>query len=226
MIIKSRFRDYYDHVSHLYGGGDPNVIYLRDRLVDMKHGLHKKLEVDFPEKKNLRKSPYIDMKSAFYGYNFKWLVVTGCYYLILEPMNAIESGYKIFNEKNFPSVWNSYKNRVIPFYMRESFDFTDHTPDQTLINLSKKIGQPVFTIPSFFIPSSPDIIGIDAEIPNLGELGMASVVSPQTMYQDIAYFIGNTIKDSPDMMPPTKMTDLEKVEQHGFDKRVSFRHRK
>ena len=32
MIIKSRFKDYYDFVGLQFGGGDPRVCYMRERL--------------------------------------------------------------------------------------------------------------------------------------------------------------------------------------------------
>ena len=39
-------------------------------------------------------------------------------------------------------------------------------------------------------------------------------------------FLSNTIQDSPDAMPRVPMTDIQKVDSHGFDRKVSFRHRK
>src|SRR5574343_592719 len=36
MIIKTNYKDYYDYVAHIYGGGDPKIIYVRPhRLKDI-----------------------------------------------------------------------------------------------------------------------------------------------------------------------------------------------
>ena len=33
MRIISKFRDYYDSIAHIYGGGDPKIVYVRDDIV-------------------------------------------------------------------------------------------------------------------------------------------------------------------------------------------------
>lgn len=60
-------------------------------------------------------------------------------------------------------------------------------------------------------------------IPLLYPFGFATWYPPEYMYQKIYEFISWT-KDNPEI--PNKQTDLEKLESHGFDKKVSFRHRK
>ena len=60
-------------------------------------------------------------------------------------------------------------------------------------------------------------------IPLLYPFGFATWYPPEYMYQKIYEFISWT-KDNPEI--PNKQTDLEKLESHGFDKKISFRHRK
>lgn len=60
-------------------------------------------------------------------------------------------------------------------------------------------------------------------IPYLSKYGFASWYSPEKIWTDIYTFIG-WLNDNPEI--PNKQTDLEKLQAHGFDKKVSFRHRK
>lgn len=235
MIIKSQFKDYYDHISHIYGGGDPNVIYIRNRFTE---ATQYNTDMVFPPKvvpfkKELRQAPqYTHMTSSpWVGYDAKWLIICARYYLILKPVNSFV-GWKVFTENNFPEIWNKLVFRRLNQYI--SFQQQPDSPEwycgsasPELVELSRLVGAPVFTICNNWRYNSKQYdVDIDSEIPILKDIGMPSLISPQQMYQDIAYFVGNTINESPDLMPPTKMTDLEKVEQHGFDKKQSFRHRK
>lgn len=235
MIIKSQFKDYYDHISHVYGGGDPNVIYIRKRFTD---SVQLNTDIKFPPKvvpfkpeiKHAPNQAY-DKHSHWCGYETKWLIVCARYYLILKPINST-IGWKVFTEKNFPEIWGNVKARRYNNY----FTFLQQptgpewycgSEGPELVELSRLVGAPVFTICNNWRYNEKQYdVDIDSEIPILQDIGMQSIITPQQMYQDIAYFVGNTIKESPDMMPPTKMTDIEKIEQHGFDKKKSFRHRK
>jgi len=69
-------------------------------------------------------------------------------------------------------------------------------------------------------------VRVDENIPILGDIGLAAVYPAEQLYQDLSYFIVNTMKDSPDMAKPSSITDKEKISSHGFDLKMSFRHRK
>lgn len=99
-----------------------------------------------------------------------------------------------------------------------------------LIELSRKIGHPVF-----FINSEVETkdgahwtVTIDGECPILSNLGVAHWYPADQLYQDISYFISNQMQDSPDTMPSPNpgQTDREKIISHGMDPKISFRHRK
>ena len=70
------------------------------------------------------------------------------------------------------------------------------------------------------------LFAISERIPNLSTFGFASVVSAPQMYQNIAYFMANTVNESPDLVVHDNMSNREKIQQHGFDLKQSFRHRK
>jgi hypothetical protein len=52
-----------------------------------------------------------------------------------------------------------------------------------------------------------------------------SLISPQQMYQDLAMFMGNRMKDTPDVQPPVELNNRQKIVKAGFDLIQSFRHR-
>ena len=43
------------------------------------------------------------------------------------------------------------------------------------------------------------------------------------MYQEISYFIGNTMNESPDIKPPVEISNKDKISKAGFDLKNSFR---
>ncbi|MCM1129482.1 MAG: hypothetical protein NC211_06685 [Alistipes senegalensis] len=47
--------------------------------------------------------------------------------------------------------------------------------------------------------------------PLLGKPGLEEVYPAGQLYQDISYYLANIIRESPDIMPETKMTDQEKI---------------
>jgi hypothetical protein len=91
------------------------------------------------------------------------------------------------------------------------------------LELTRKVGAPVFTCEHKSWRN--DIIHVDGNVPILATMGIPAMIPAEQLYQDIAYFIGNTIKLSPDTMPATVMTDKEKIAAAGFDLKQSFRHR-
>jgi hypothetical protein len=58
---------------------------------------------------------------------------------------------------------------------------------------------------------------------NLTDFGLAKYVPADEMYQKVYAFI-SYLKDHPEI--PNKQTNEEKLLSHGFDKKISFRHRK
>lgn len=189
MKIISKFKDYYDYVPHLAGGGDPLVIYNRnkfDQPWDTFEVTHK-LTLDLG---------YLEEHS--------YLCVNGRVYL-LKP-KKYDSPYTIeFNPPSFRS-WHTSK-----YHLGEI--------NKSFFDLAIKIRAPVFMVKlihrngtvtiSSLVPVLKDIVGFPALYP------------PEQLYQDIAYFMGS-IREPP---PMSKLPDIDKVLQHGFDLKKSFRHR-
>jgi hypothetical protein len=91
--------------------------------------------------------------------------------------------------------------------------------DQNLVDLSHIIRTPVFIIKG--LAPYRDYVVIDAEIPILKNIvGFAAQYPPEQLYQDLACFM------SPPEPTLVEIGDRDKINQHGFDLRQSFRHRK
>ncbi len=63
-------------------------------------------------------------------------------------------------------------------------------------------------------------------VPILKDIGFNHVQSPEQTYQDISYYMANVLRENPDVVPPVKIADKDRIVQHGFDLKQSFRHRK
>jgi hypothetical protein len=227
MKIHSQFKDYYDHVAYAYGGGDPKVLYLRNRLGALKHYYtdHLVEGLDIVQKG----LPYTNDDELYRKFNHrsKWLAINGKIYLILNKVAAmyeapIPENWQVLTEEKHPEIW-TYLHKVHWWARGEVKQYIAREMPEVL-ELSRKVGAPVFTFDHKSWRN--DIVHVDGNIPILGTMGVPALIPAEQLYQDIAYFIGNTIKLSPDMMPATVMTDKEKIAAAGFDLKQSFRHRK
>jgi hypothetical protein len=227
MKIISPFKDYYDYVAHIYGGGDPKIVYNRNRLTDEKlyegSSIYRSVRIDSTELLN-DDLPYLPTKTDF---GFKWLAVCGKLYLIvnhefthLQPYEISKFQPHILSEKTDPELYRTLTERSKYLWSTRRTVWID-VESKTAIQISRKIKAPVFT----FVYTNSGVI-IDSDIPKLVDLGFPTLRSAEQLYQDISYFMANTIHESPDMMPRTVMTDKERILQHGFDLKQSFRHRK
>lgn len=223
MRISSQFKDFYDYVAHQYGGGDPSILYLRNRLAPLEFSGGSSYHSTITVSQNHIRSIPNNYHHIDNGYNFKWLAVCGKYYLLVQPINATAlTPFRILSENEhadlFKKLTSSYR---FWDHLDANYWIGDFQPE--LVDLSRKVNAPVFTFVSH--RNSSDII-VDGEIPILADLDFQRLYSPEQLYQDISYFMGNQIKESPDTSPRTTMTDKERIVQHGFDIKQSFRHRK
>lgn len=225
MKIVSNFRDYYDHQAHLYGGGDPKVTY--ERLAFDRHSNNQLAAFTVDTAYDVPRVP------EFYAhrneYQFKWLVVMARKFLLVQTRGVGDTppgSWRVVNAKEHPLL----AQRTEPERRRKRFlwennsagDYMGRYVVDSLLTLSKDLRAPVFSYSSMGYHR----ILVDRNIPILGDLGLAAVYEPQQLYQDLAYFMGNTLRGSPDLAPPSTMTNKERIVQHGFDLKQSFRHRR
>jgi hypothetical protein len=229
MLIQSRFKDYYDFVAAQYGGGDPKVRYLRGGL------RRTEIFVDrFPLADPLS-WPHLDA-----DYELAYLIVAGKAYLLRRDKKPGRkfSDFRVADaeavseaDRKTRTAGRRYLAQRRVFGGRD-FDFTFGRQYDFLVSLHRAAGAPALVIDQVWRPASrdrmQDRIQIDLweRCPVLKHLGMAAVVSPEQMYQELAYFVGNLMKVSPDIAPPVEVDNQHKILAAGFDLKTSFRHRK
>jgi hypothetical protein len=225
MKIHSRFKDYYDFVAHQYGGGDPKVVYNRERVVPAVYEngqfayegcfcISNGFAVDVPD------IQHVPWRKHELTYMYLGLAVAGRYYVLVrvEKYSSL-----MFQPENLIKDW-TVVNRSGARDGRPPGLYTWYVPGikiPSLAALSCLIKAPVFTISR----SARFSQVVDGKVPILGDLGFGAVMPPEQCYQEIALFLGNEIINAQDAKPEP-ITDIQKAENHGFDKKESFRHRK
>lgn len=216
MVIQSKFKDYYDYVAHLYGGGDPRIVYQRKRIENTKV--------------EMQKCPLPDLTQVTSWYTtdqnplqFAFLIVTATPYLLLRAdsyqWKGLE-GYRIIE----PRTLDAQRRHA---WWTPQWEFIGQ-PSANLLELSRLVDAPVFVVTDINPrwPKDGVTVGVDELCPVLKEVGMPALISPEQMYQQLAYFMGNTMHPSPDTQPPVEVSNRDKILAAGFDLRQSFRHRK
>lgn len=253
MKIISKWRDYYDHVAHMYGGGDPKVIYERDYVVPDIESFGSKHEETLLVKGVWSPSiPHaMDLISAgrapVQKIEFNALVVMDRVFIIERQSDVGEMGVLTIHKD-----WHITTRLILdlPYggiypLMRDGEEFTNYarrfekTRMRDLIFETKNNGRHVwkqgskynglkklceFAKAPVFIVHGNRMPIIMGRTPKLSALGLPAYIDPQQLYQELAMFVGNVLK--PIEQPTSNMKDIEKVTSHGFDKKVSFRNRK
>lgn len=189
-------------------------------------------------------------------YAFKYLVVMGKLYLLVSENKDIKNisdyndrftNFKIANEKDHPELIELIIKRFNQkrFSWHDSIsknpDYTHLTSwgdgiltgayDSNLVKLSKLLNQPVFCmIPQYhsvYMTNNIRKTKVELKVPNLKEVGYSMIEpNPMKLYSELEFFIANELRDNPDIVPPVQIDNSHKIEQHGFDLKKSFRHRK
>lgn len=226
MKIKSRFKDYYDYVAHAYGGGDERVTYVREPIDDelLCVTVSGTDNPDFSE-------PKLDQTKV----HERFLVINGYVYSLIsyKQDDGTFSPFLLFTKENFGDTieklspfryYTRWLDRIddkywAKFFARES---------KVALDISRQIKQPVFIITKIERDwkNKRKIFHIDKNIPTLSDYGIPHHIQAEQLYQEIAYYISNKMVTSPDLEIHDNMSDKEKVLQHGFDVKQSFRHRK
>jgi hypothetical protein len=236
MKIQSRFRDYYDYVAHIYGGGDPKNTYVRDIIVpDRVTPLGEKFEetAEFREPEFELWVPGDYQLADGSVQQFFGISIAGKVYIVTRVHNVGTWSYtnnRYEGDHTEPwkiATYGDLSKRQIRAYRQSlpSGREPDHVircgvPSPEAGALSKRLKAPVFKFDNHY---STRVYG---RCPLLSEYGIPPVLEPEQAYQEISMFLMSVVNESPDSMPRAEMTNVQKVESHGFDKRISFRHRK
>jgi len=221
MKIVSSFKDCYDWVSYMYGGGDPRLTYDRRPIPGGEYG-YVHVNVDKNTTIETWKCPNLD---------FLTLIFCGKVFPLASP--SISKNYKVLN-KNCPyydkvveecNKSNNFYRDNLKYYLRNEMDhsYSEIPTSLSAIKLSKLINQPVFIMADGYFWDKIPKVRLLSEIPKLGDIGFTTVLSPEQIYQEISQYMGNVLRDSPDTQPPATVSDKERLIQKGFDSKISFR---
>jgi hypothetical protein len=245
MHIQSRFSDYYDYVEYLYTpeGGDPENTYdrrIKTTSVSVKGSLPlfpQPIRDCFPPTREQQKVKSWGNDWTYFPWRFKWCFVAGKLYLTVGEANYKVDSRGEGSEKNPSKFRLLTANHPSMKYLRDGTSFRSKRVDHFFLRpslnetgdlVAKEVG-PVFMIDltrplEYFHGSGKhlyEVILMD-QVPNLGQLGFASVTPAEKMYQDISMYIGK-LKNSPDSQPPAFVSDKDRLVQKGFDLKTSFR---
>ncbi len=230
MKIISDFKDYYDYLSHQYGV-DESIVFNRKPIPNndyTKSLIKETLDVVIEYKYTLDNKLYSvgGDKSSRY----RWLSVNGILFLTYqEKIDYIYYPFKLFTQEQYDH-----------FFPKEKYQFHKKITNyeqlvgnkgfvEKLTKIHVKLNTPVFW---FDYSGFGELLFVGDsntskfKAPMLSEIGLASVYPADKLFQDISYFIGNVMKESPDIKPPVEIHDKDKITGHGFDLKQSFRHRK
>jgi hypothetical protein len=227
MKIISKYKDYYYHIAYQYGE-DPFVVYNR-QPIDNNSDIHKEL-IHILQCKSIY-VPEIRSYNNEDGHYFKWLVVNAKLYLL--HTTNIAKPYKVLTVEQHQILFSRYSsNRRFYHQPIKPYEYyiENNSISAELITISRKLNAPVFEFHgSGFgdtITHGDQIDTTKCKVPVLSEVGFASIYSAEKIFQDIAYFIGNIMSVSADIIPPVVIDNDLRIEGHGFDLKQSFRHRK
>lgn len=223
MQIITNFKDYYDHIGQVYGGGDPLHKYIRKPISELCQLQIIKVSDDLSAS---FLSAFEFQKRAMANIQFKIICCAGKTYILSKPENS-SNGFALFKAsdyQNSPTRLGRFFSadrtaKKLESYQGKEFDFA--------LMLSKNIATPVFSVQ--YVSHEKDKkwkFLIEKNIPILKDLSFPSFISAEQMYQELSQFISSKMKDNPDTYIPDASSDKEKILQHGFDMEKSFRHRK
>ena len=224
MKIISKFKDYYDWVAQRYGGGDPLNIWLRQDTVKNVKGLG----LFFTD----LKIPYLGSvptgwgkPTSDWGWDLVFCALNGMAYPLVRKwemkdkyrMEKIEQPFRLLRENDpFIDFYLSLGNTNRLTRKEQLNLWLEPKQSNALIRAHQDLKQP-----AFIILGSKKASG---RLPRLGELGFPALFSAEQAYQNISYFVGNYLRDSVDLNPPAAVSDRDRIVQHGFDLKRSFRH--
>lgn len=224
MKIISNYKDYYDHIAYQYGA-DPLIVYNRkpffvDPTIQREmQNIMRLADIYHPGQ---REASSLQEK-------FKWLIINAKLYLLYAEDKV---NFKLFTQNDYYDLKEYFETH---FYWRRIASYEQYIGNESLtdklIAISNKLQTPIFEYSGLYsfgevLTHGHDIVYNYYKVPVLADLGIPSYISAEKLFQDISYFIGNVMKDSPDIKPPVEIENDLRIEGHGFDLKQSFRHRK
>ncbi len=218
MRIQSKFKDYYDHISHVYGG-DPDVIYLRSPLKTTEYKV-----------KPLGITTDHCLKPRC-GYNLGHLVVGSKALPVIFQYEHDEdkAKYGLFVDTLHIELFDPVKYPFKHGSLIEKYsNGPEKIPDIKVKELVQEVGAPVFfitSIKSSWAKRGPvSEVSVEERIPILKDVkGFTSVYPASQVWQEIYATLTNVLRKNPDKEPPVRIANNDRIHAAGFDLKTSFR---
>lgn len=231
MHIVSKIKDYYDSAVGM--GIDKSIVYVRhQKQMDLPDDVLEILGVE----NTLTWLDGLQLRSqSFIGKEEKTKIFT----ILIGFCGKIYIGYKIYKEVGISedkydikydtkevedlidfkksASWNMSEKKCIANFR----NFKTDIASIDTMEIFRKYNTPVFAVGhhNSFLDKNQFIVN-----PILKDYQFARVFDPYTAFQEIQMFVSGVLP-SGDNSPETKMTEKQKVNQHGFDEKYGFRTR-
>lgn len=208
MKLISKFKDYYDYNIGLYGI-DEKVVYNRLPFPDDYHHCIRYDEMH-------RKIPTLYNFDTT-EYEYKHLFFCGRLIYVRRKSREYKAPFEVITEDTLNEMFeSSRRNR----YLLRGIDKFDYTKKyDAILDIHRMTKQPVLLLDRW----DWHHIELDKNIPILNDIkGFASIIDAKTCYLEITQCIIDI--NNSEAVP--SMVDTDKIVSHGFDKKISFRHRK
>lgn len=204
MKLISKFKDYYDYNIGLYGV-DEKVIY--NRLPFNDEYTHKLKDAAIANR-----LPILEYGLNNDGYIYYLLFCGRIFYIKTKSLTNMT--YEMMSPEDIQKIHRSSG------HSRGYYHKIDSTKiDSAVMEIHKKTNQPVLIMKYVH----RDRIHLDKNLPVLQDLkGFPARVDAKRCYLDITQCIIDI--NNTEIIP--SITDTDKVTSHGFDKKISFRHRR
>jgi hypothetical protein len=163
-----------------------------------------------------------------HAYDSKYIVIAGKRYLVVRKWRTNEImplEYRLFTEKNFPEEYE-YNQKSLYRWRHNDYSKEIGGESSILTQIARQIGAPVYSIDQIRRGYRGVEVVVDQNIPILANYEIPTIISAEQLYQDLSYYVANTMHSSPDLIVNDNQSDKEKILGHGFDTKQSFRHRK
>lgn len=158
--------------------------------------------------------------AKYNGYKIKVRNISSeeCFKFIKDHINEFNDSYvikSIKTTKNFEEYKDILDNKKYFNYFNFKYGSQNDITKEMLLKIHEELKAPIYFIVDNKILSN---------IP-LNYLGMTNLFegNVEQLYQEISYCLGNLILNKNE--PPTEISNEMKIQQYGFDKKISFRKR-
>jgi len=215
MRIISKIKDFYDYISYEFSDKDDDIVFdRRNSIIITKNDIASFLGLNRYEKKTY----YSDISNYL-------IFQVGCLFFLIEVYDVeykdvIVCGIKEKEFSNYKmkvlSKWRNYNSKDVMnfyklhryFYYKTDNQFIDYAKNEILSEDDKM--------------KSAGYTNIKDKVFILNETGLASIIDPKEIYLALDEYFSSLITDK-EKRESVGITNNEKIVNHGFDKKISFR---